>query len=138
MSSKIVLVDVDGTVAIRGKRGPYEWDRVGEDEPNFPIIQMVRALQAAGSEIVFISGRSAICRNETSNWLLKNVLRPHQLIMRESNDFRPDVITKRELVERNFPDLTKILLVIDDRTQVVKMWRHDLGLTCVQVNDGNH
>ena len=30
----------------------------------------------------------------------------------------------------------EILFVLDDRSQVVKMWR-ELGLTCLQVADGN-
>ena len=137
MSPKIVLVDIDGTVAIRGKRGPYEWDRVGEDEPNYAVISLVRALHQAGNDVIFISGRSSICRHTTSSWLSMHVLKPHKLMMREENDFRPDEIIKKELVESNFPELSQILLVIDDRTKVVKMWRHTLGLTCIQVNDGD-
>jgi hypothetical protein len=27
--------------------------------------------------------------------------------------------------------------VVDDRTQVVRMWRDELGLTCLQVADGD-
>ena len=27
--------------------------------------------------------------------------------------------------------------VLDDRDQVVKMWRNELGLTCLQVAEGN-
>ena len=137
MTPRIVLVDIDGTVAIRGERGPYEWGRVGEDKPNNAVISLVRALHQAGNDITFISGRSSICRHATSNWLSMHVLKNYELIMREDNDFRPDEIIKKELVETNFSDLSQILLVIDDRTKVVKMWRHTLGLTCIQVNDGD-
>ena len=137
MNPKIVLVDIDGTVAIRGKRGPFEWDRVIEDLPNHAVVCLVRALHQAGNDIIFISGRSSICRQATFSWLSVNVLTPHQLIMREDNDTRPDDIVKKELALTNFPDLSQILLVIDDRTKVVKMWRHTLGLTCVQVDDGD-
>lgn len=137
MTPRIVLVDIDGTVAIRGERGPYEWGRVGEDKPNNAVISLVRALHQAGNDITFISGRSSICRHATSNWLSMHVLKNYELIMREDNDFRPDEIIKKELVETNFSDLSQILLVIDDRTKVVKMWRQTLGLTCIQVNDGD-
>lgn len=41
---KVWLVDIDGTVALRGERGPFDWDRVGEDKPNGPVIAVVRAL----------------------------------------------------------------------------------------------
>ena len=33
-------------------------------------------------------------------------------------------------------DLNRVLLVLDDRDQVAKMWR-DMGLTCFQVNYGD-
>jgi hypothetical protein len=137
VSQSIVLVDIDGTVAIRGERGPYEWDKVDEDKPNHAIVCLVRALHQAGYDIVFISGRSAICRQATFSWLAVHVLIPSKLIMREDNDFRSDEIIKLELVQDTFPDLSKILLVIDDRTKVVNMWRQTLGLTCIQVNDGD-
>jgi hypothetical protein len=137
MSPNVVLVDIDGTVAIRGERGPYEWGRVGEDSPNYAVIKVVLALQSAEYEIVFITGRSEECRNETKEWLSKNVSVPQKLFMREKLDFRPDEIIKKELVVHNFPDTSLILLVIDDRTKVVNMWRHELRLTCLQVGEGN-
>lgn len=57
--------------------------------------------------------------------------------MREKRDFRSDEIAKKELVTHNFPETSLILLVIDDRTKVVNLWRHELGLTCLQVGEGN-
>jgi hypothetical protein len=137
MSPNVVLVDIDGTVAIRGERGPYEWRRVGEDSPNYAVIKVVSALQSAGYEIVFLTGRSEECRNDTEIWLSKNVSVPQKLFMREKLDFRADEIIKKELVTHNFPDTSLILLVIDDRTKVVNMWRQELGLTCLQVGEGN-
>jgi hypothetical protein len=60
--NRAVLCDVDGTVALMGKgdparRGPFEWDRVGEDDPVGPIIALVDIFRTAGYEIVFVSGR---------------------------------------------------------------------------------
>ena len=137
MSPHVVLVDIDGTVAVRGERGPYEWSRVGEDSPNSAVIKVVLALQNMGYEIVFISGRSEECRDETKKWLSRNVSARHKLFMREKHDFRPDEIIKKEIVSYHFPDTSLILLVIDDRTKVVNMWRHELGLTCLQAGEGN-
>ena len=137
MNPNTILVDIDGTIALRKDRGPFEWDRVGEDIPNYAIIELVLALHNARYEIVFISGRSSICRNATNIWLSQHVPIPHQLIMRNDGDYRPDEIIKKELVETYFPDLSLILFVIDDRTKVVNMWRKGLGLVCLQVNEGN-
>jgi hypothetical protein len=45
------LVDIDGTLALMattaGARNPYEWHRVGEDDPNPAVVDLVRALDAA-------------------------------------------------------------------------------------------
>ncbi|MEK8109513.1 AAA family ATPase [Micromonospora sp. M12] len=45
---EIVLVDIDGTVALAVSRSPYDMTRVGEDQPNTAVIAAVRAMHAAG------------------------------------------------------------------------------------------
>ncbi|HEU4347226.1 MAG TPA: AAA family ATPase, partial [Actinoplanes sp.] len=52
-----MLVDIDGTVAVIGDRGPYDWRRVGEDTPHRAVIDAVRAMHAAGNAIIFCTGR---------------------------------------------------------------------------------
>ncbi|MFI0480711.1 hypothetical protein [Actinomadura sp. 9N215] len=51
----LFLVDIDETVAVRPTapdvRGPFDWHRVGEDHPNWPVITGVRALHTAGHRI---------------------------------------------------------------------------------------
>ena len=44
----VVLVDIDGTVALMSGRSPFDWSRVGEDAPNPAVIAAVRAMHAAG------------------------------------------------------------------------------------------
>lgn len=136
----VALVDVDGTVALMGKgeegrRKFYDWDRVDEDEPNWPIILLVRTLQAAGFHIIFISGRDDICRGKTEAWLQKNVLRDVRLLMREHKDNRPDHIVKLEMYRKYIEPFYHVSYVLDDRDQVVRMWR-TIGLTVLQVADG--
>ena len=43
---------------------------------------------------------------------------------------------KREIFERCIRDLYDIEFVLDDRNQVVEMWR-SLGLKCLQVQEGD-
>jgi predicted kinase len=137
---RCVLVDIDGTVAIRGKRSPFEWHRVGIDTPNWPIIRLVQSLQASGNRIVFLSGRDAVCQPETMAWLEHYVGLPsteYQLFMRPQNDNRKDAIVKQELFDQHIAGQYYVELVVDDRQQVVDMWRRTLGLTCVQVDYGD-
>ena len=101
---KTWLVDIDGTLAIKGERGPFDWHRVGEDTPNEPVIEVVRAL-AACSNIVFVSGRMEQCRLKSLDWLHEHVCRSAvacfhaPLFMRADGDFRPDTVVKREIFD---------------------------------------
>ncbi|GGN54673.1 hypothetical protein GCM10010112_04670 [Actinoplanes lobatus] len=132
-----VLVDIDGTVALMNGRSPYDWRRVGEDEPNPAVIAAVRAMHAAGHAIVFCSGRDAVCRPETEAWLDLYVGVPYEaLFMRAEGDSRKDSIVKREIFDREVRERWRIVGVFDDRQQVVRMWRQ-LGLTVFQVAEGD-
>ena len=132
-----VLVDIDGTVALMAGRSPYDWGRVGEDEPNPAVITAVRAMHAAGHAIVFCSGRDEVCRPETEAWLDLFVGVPYEaLFMRPAGDSRKDSVVKREIFDREVRDRWRIAGVFDDRQQVVRMWRA-LGLTVFQVAEGD-
>lgn len=131
-----VIVDVDGTVALMHDRSPYEWHAVGQDRPNAAVIEVVRSLHAAGQQIVFLSGRDSSCFEATERWLVDQVKVPFELFMRAVGDNRKDSIVKRELFDAHVDGRFNVLAVIDDRDQVVRMWRDELGLTCLQVADG--
>jgi predicted kinase len=132
-----VLVDIDGTVALFNGRSPYDMTRVSSDLPNAPVIAAVRAMHAAGHEVVFCSGRSDDCRDETAAWLAEHVGVPYSgLFMREFGDQRRDSVVKSEIFEKEIRSRFHVVGVFDDRQQVVRMWR-SLGLTVFQVAEGN-
>lgn len=135
-ASRAVLVDVDGTVALMRTRGPFDWHAVATDEPNLPVIAVVRALADAGHRIVFMSGRDGVCRDETAAWLNEHVTADFDLHMRAPGDNRKDAIVKRELFDTHIAGRFHVVAVLDDRDQVVRMWRDELGLTCMQVAPG--
>lgn len=121
---RAVLIDIDGTLALRDEQQPdcrrfYDWHRVGEDLPNKPVVELVRLVAAAMQhEIILMSGRDAVCRTETVAWLDKHDIPWHQLHMcPERGRFA-------------------VAFVVDDRDQVVDLWRRELGLPCFQVNYG--
>jgi len=134
---KVVVVDIDGTVALMVDRSPFDETRVHEDLPNLPVIKVVRALHAAGHRVVFLSGRTDACQAETEKWLTEHVGVPYEgLFMRRAGDGRKDSIVKAELFDAHVRDLYDVACVLDDRAQVVAMWR-SLGLTVLQVADGD-
>ena len=137
---RCILVDIDGTVAKMGDRSPFDWHRVGVDTPKWPIIRLVQAMRASGYAIVFFSGRDAVCRPETTAWLVEHFNWPatdFTLVMRPKNDNRKDSIVKAELFQQHILGRYYVEFVVDDRQQVVDMWRRMLGLTCVQVDYGD-
>ena len=59
------------------------------------------------------------------------------LTLRKYRDFRKDDAVKKEMYKKLIQNKYNILYVIDDRQQVVDMWRDDLGLTTLQVGKGD-
>jgi predicted kinase len=135
-----IVVDIDGTLALMGARSPYDLTRVHEDIPNHAVIEAVRAAYCDGMRVVFCSGREDSARDATRAWLLEHVDRgfvlDSPLLMRAAGDMRKDSIVKRELFDAHIRDQFNVRYVLDDRQQVVDMWRA-LGLTVFQVAPGD-
>ena len=130
------LVDIDGTLALNlAGRSPYDLERVHEDAPNDAVIDVAQALAEVGHAVVFCSGREDSSRALTEAWLLEHVGWSAPLFMRAADDKRRDSIVKRELLDE-IGQLYAVRGVLDDRNQVVEMWRA-AGLTCLQVADGD-
>lgn len=132
-----VLVDMDGTLAIITDRNPYSHYGVLKDKPNAPVIEVARALAAAGHTLVIVSGRSELAREDTQAWLVRHLgVAFDGPFMRADGDDRKDAVIKKELYRERIEPTYEVLCILDDRDQVVRMWRA-LGLTCLQVAPGN-
>jgi hypothetical protein len=129
-----IIVDFDGTLALKGERKPYDWSRVGEDQPNLPVVFVVRHL-ALFSTILIVSGRDEECRWQSEMWLHAQSISFHELFMRPKGDNRPDTEVKRELYERKIRDKYNVLCVLDDRPSVIRMWQ-SLDLFVFDCNNG--
>jgi hypothetical protein len=55
--------------------------------------------------------------------------------MRADKDFRADHIVKEEMLSFLRSSGNEILFVVDDRQQVVDMWRRN-GVICLQCDEG--
>lgn len=137
---KTVLVDVDGTIALRGDRDPYAHEHAMEDAVNIPVVNAVEAMvRAYGWKVVIISARKEKYREITDYWLWTHGLFENRaaLLMRKNDDQRGDPQVKRDMYEKEIAPHYDVQTVFDDRTRVVKMWR-ELGLTCFQVAEGDY
>ena len=137
-ASQVVLCDIDGTIALRRGRSPYDQSKVLEDAFD-PRMNFLLSSLSEKFQIIFLSGRQDTkqCREDTEKWLKDNLgLSEVTLIMRSEGDFRPDDVVKKELYQKYIKDRYNVVCVFDDRDKVVRMWRN-LGLLCCQVYYGN-
>lgn len=131
-----VVFDLDGTLAHITGRSPYDGKLCASDLLNKSVYGLWEAVGKMGHSRIILSGRNGDSKAETELWLQKNNIFPSRLIMRAEGDIRKDSEIKEELFNEHIRDQYNVLFVVDDRDQVVKLWR-SLGLTCLQVNYGD-
>ncbi len=132
---KAIICDLDGTLAILN-RNPYDGSKCEEDGLNIHVANMVKTYKKLGHQILLVSGRHDTYQPQTERWLAKHDIPYDSLILRKANDNRKDAIIKAEIFNKNIRNKYFIDFVLDDRNQVVEMWRK-LGLTCCQVAEGD-
>lgn len=132
-----IICDIDGTLAHMDGRSPFEWSRVGEDKLDVEVHRIVEdSSNCHGNKVILVSGREDICRAETEEWLRINGVGCDLLLMRKAGDNRKDFIVKKEIYDSCIKGYYNVMFVLDDRNQVVKMWREQ-GLKCLQVAEGD-
>jgi predicted kinase len=130
------ICDLDGTVALHNGRSPYDYNKCDTDLLNEPVAIIVKALWRNELQPVYVSGREDYCREKTLKWLKDNGLPDGPLFMRATGDSRKDTVVKYEIFNGSIRDMYDVWLALDDRDQVVKLWR-GMGITCLQVEYGN-
>ncbi|MFY7889631.1 MAG: AAA family ATPase [Spirosomataceae bacterium] len=132
-----IICDLDGTLAIINDRNAFDAKSCERDLLNIPVAEIVKTYHQKGVKIILMTGREDNARSQTTNWLIYNRIPYNALYMRASGDMRKDAVVKRELYEKHVKDQFYIHFVLDDRNQVVDLWRLELGLPCLQVNYGD-
>ena len=131
----VILVDLDGTLAHMNGRGPFEWDRIDEDDLDQTIAEIVRVFSEK-TQIIIVSGRDGSCRDKCLEWLGRHNIPFSRLYMRPIGDCRKDSIIKEEIFNHFIRGHCYVKFVLDDRNSVVDKWR-ELGLKCLQVAPGD-
>lgn len=145
---KAVIFDVDGTLAdvahrVHHLEGEHkDWGAffaaMHADpviEPVARLAQIMAAQRGSGmvDAVLVVTARpdNGNYREVTEDWLAASGIVYDRIYMRAGGDFRPDPIVKAELLQRILDDGFDPFLVVDDRPQVVAMWR-SFGLVCLQ------
>lgn len=134
---KAIICDIDGTLALIHNRNPFDASRCERDLINEPVARIIRQYSELGHKIVLLTGRPSTYRVQTMNWLSLHKIPYDALFTRAEKDMRKDAVVKREIYESQIKDFYYVDFVLDDRNQVVDMWRKELGLPCLQVYYGN-
>ncbi len=131
-----VIFDVDGTLALMGRRGPFDWHKVDVDDPNRIVAEQVAFHKSKGRKILIVSGRDETCRDMTVEWFKFYDIAFDQFFMRPANDFRKDTVIKREIYHNEIEGKYNVLACYDDRLQVLVNTWFDLGVFTFNVNQG--
>jgi len=149
MKQPAVIFDRDGTLASVAHVAPTDRDNASWaaynaampfDAPVPHIAALLRAIRP-GVVRIMTSGRAqgdypGDRRRlfQMRDWLAKHDLPIDVLIMRQGGDQRRDSIVKREMYDDLIAPFYDVRYVVDDRPQVVDMWR-DIGLPVLAVRD---
>lgn len=144
---KVIVFDMDGTLADIGhrlkfvKQKPKNWPAfvagIKDDKVNIPVVELYKTLWDSGRyELIIVSGRGEESRPQTEAWLTAHNLPFGRVLMRKAQDYRTDSVVKGEILDALLAEGREILFTVDDRNQVVEMWR-SRGITCLQCAPGD-
>jgi len=141
-----VICDLDGTLCNTTHRQKWMqgemknwtmWNAsIYKDTVNEWCKAIVNQMYNANHPVVLCSGRGEEYRDITVEWLRDNKIQYDVLLMRQAKDNRKDAIIKEIILDFEILTRFKPLVVIDDRKQVVDMWR-SRGLTVLQCSEGD-
>ena len=141
-----VLCDIDGTIADINHRlnfvnsGKKDWKTffslMSEDKPLKRNISIVLNKITPKNKLIFVTGRPDNYQEETVKWIEENTpFEDYIIFMRRFNDFREDVIVKKEMLDEIQEEYT-VEIVFEDRIKLKEMWQKN-GICCEILPDSN-
>lgn len=150
MERKIVIFDIDGTLADHSRRLCHingvtkDWAAYYAGCENDPVIEQIAELLDLTNcyDHLFITGRTEEHRQQTVNWLVQNLdysptLADKMLLMRPNGDYRKAHELKWELFCKAGYTPKDVLFAVEDSARIASMWREH-GIVCLQVADGDY
>jgi len=118
-----VIFDIDGTLARMKDRGPFEWEKVGQDELNEAVWRAYRAFKELDYAVLIVSGRDGSCEELTKEWLVKHQIEYDGFWMRPAGSMEKDTVVKDRIYREHIEGKYNVVGVFDDRPSVVRFWR---------------
>lgn len=143
---KAIICDLDGTLCNVDhrlhfmKQDKKDWkgfyDGIPNDVPNEWCLDILQKYKNWDTSIILCSGRPDNYKTVTKSWLANHHISYDALLMRGRNDFRRDDVVKEIIYEFEIKPYADVLFAIDDRQQVVDLWRKH-GITALQCAKGD-
>lgn len=130
-----IIFDIDGTLALMGKRSPFDWDKVDRDNLNQIVSEQIAFHKSLGRKIIIVSGRDESCRKITEDWFKFYDVEFDLFFMRPKDNYEKDTVIKKRIYENDIKPFYNVLAVYDDRRQVLDMWFKE-GIFTFNVNQG--
>lgn len=141
-----IIFDIDGTLTHIGGRQPFDFSKVSQDKPNEAVISLIDKFNKQGAKIIFLSGRSDICADDTVSWIkkhcgdipepkfveyddkeLKDIITDANscpVLLRKNKDFRKGFVVKREIFEFAILPYFNPILALDDTDKIIDLWEY--------------
>lgn len=142
----VVQENLDGGLGVykcptcEGRKVKKDWGaffrNASEDKPRASVETLVRIYAAHEHKykVIIVSGRPIDqCGILTEDWLERHKIPYSHLFMRQGYDKRADTVIKKEILDKLPKD--KVVLAIDDRPSIIRMWREN-GIRVLDVGDG--
>lgn len=140
----VVIFDIDGTLSdtrhrlyfIQAPEGEKKhWKEFFEKAIDDKVINHVAQLNKFyynnDYRVIHCTGRPVQYRDLTTQWMAKNSIDFHDLVMRPDDDMRPDYIAKPEALirylEENHISIEQVEAIFEDREEVAEAYSK-LGL----------
>lgn len=146
MANRIVVFDIDGTLADNSHRvgyvqtKPKNWPAyhamTGHDKLHEDIKYLHELFMLAGDTVLVCTGRNEKHRGITTEWLNRHMIYFKEMFMRQDADYRDDGIVKSDLLDQIIEKYGFPYLWFDDRDRVVAAIRNR-GVRVLQVRDGS-
>jgi hypothetical protein len=133
MMDKVAIIDLEGVLANNSWRShlPPDWEtyyRASIDDKPYPVTALLVRLLCLSMRIAIVTTTSERYRSIVNEWLNRNLIPCHKLIMRPDDDWSPEVAFKKSVVEQILGG-HNIELVLDDNAEVIEMYR-GFGFNC--------
>ena len=132
-----IIIDLDGTLAIMGKRDPYDVSKANELDSINEAVRIIISSYLKYNEnnkVIFLTGRPEKYEQNTIGFINRCGFYEYTLFMRLNDDWRKSEIYKKDVYDNYIKEKFKIDFVMDDNSKVINMFR-GLGLICFALEE---